>query len=116
MSASEGLIPPRGSRSDNHTLQFIESILANADVRIGGTRPWDIQLHDSSVPARVLAHGSLGFGEAYMDGHWDCARLDQLFDRLLRSRVDREVRGTRAVLHHLRARFLICKMSSVRGK
>jgi len=41
-----------------------------------------------------------------MDGHWDSNSLDQLFDRLLRARLDRHVRSWTALLHHLRARWL----------
>ncbi len=105
MSISDSLAPLQGSRRDDSARRYIEQLLAQADVRIGGTRAWDIQLHDPGVPARVLASGSLGLGEAYMDGHWDCASLDQLFERLLRARLDRTVRGMSAVLHHLRARL-----------
>lgn len=83
----------------------IEPLLERADVRIGGTRPWDIRIHDARVPERVLAHGSLGFGEAYVDGHWDCDSLDQLFDRLLRAHLDRHVGGIAIGLHYLRARL-----------
>ncbi|BCL94031.1 cyclopropane fatty acyl phospholipid synthase [Ralstonia pseudosolanacearum] len=105
ISTTESLVPSQGSHRDDSARRYIEQLLAQADVRIDGTRPWDIRLHDPGVPARVLALGSLGLGEAYMDGHWDCAHLDQLFDRLLRARLDRTVRGMSAVLHHLRARL-----------
>ncbi|WP_437180776.1 cyclopropane fatty acyl phospholipid synthase [Pseudomonas fluorescens] len=99
-------MPRRGQRSNHHARQHFESLFALADIRIGGARPWDIQLNDASVPARVLAFGNLGLGESYMDGHWDCANLDQMFDRLLRARLSREVRNVRTVLHSLRARLL----------
>ncbi|MHA6885849.1 cyclopropane fatty acyl phospholipid synthase [Ralstonia pseudosolanacearum] len=105
VSTSKRPAPLPTSRRDDSALRYLEQLLAQADVRIGGTRAWDIQLHDPGVPARVLALGSLGLGEAYMDGHWDCPHLDQLFDRLLRARLDRAVRGMSAVLHHLRARL-----------
>ena len=52
--------------------QKIEFILALADVEIGGHHPWDIHVHNDRFYARVLAKGSLGLGEAYMDGWWDC--------------------------------------------
>ena len=46
----------------------IEELLALADVRVDGDRPWDIQVHEERFYARVLASGSLGLGESYMDG------------------------------------------------
>lgn len=72
---------------------LIEKLLATADVIVGGTRPWDIQVRDERLFSRVLAHGSLGLGEAYMDGWWECAALDEFFSRVLAARLDRRVRG-----------------------
>jgi cyclopropane-fatty-acyl-phospholipid synthase len=54
-----------------------------ADVQIGGSRPWDIQVHNDRFYRRVMADGSLGLGESYMDGDWDCEALDQFFDRVI---------------------------------
>jgi cyclopropane-fatty-acyl-phospholipid synthase len=61
----------------------LQSLLAAADVCIDGDRPWDIRLHDPGVWGEVRWRGSLGFGEAYVRGAWDCSALDQLFTRLL---------------------------------
>jgi cyclopropane-fatty-acyl-phospholipid synthase len=55
-----------------------ERLAETADIRLGGDRPWDIQVHDERMFQRVLAHGTLGLGEAYMDGWWDSPSLDQL--------------------------------------
>ena len=81
----------------------VERVLADADVRIGGTRPWDLRVHDPHFYARVLAQGSLGLGEAYMAGGWDADSLDGLLFRLLSARIDRRVRGVRDVADGLRA-------------
>jgi cyclopropane-fatty-acyl-phospholipid synthase len=62
----------------------IAGLLERADVRINGDRPWDIRLHDERLLRRVLRQGSLGLGESYMDGWWDCDRLDEFFSRILR--------------------------------
>jgi|Wag4MinimDraft_6_1082665.scaffolds.fasta_scaffold05854_2 cyclopropane-fatty-acyl-phospholipid synthase len=72
----------------------IRSILTAADIRIGGDRPWDLQLHrgDQLWPA-VISRGSLGLGEAYVAGVWDCQALDQCFTRLLLAGADRLVAG-----------------------
>ena len=57
----------------------IEELLAPADVRIDGTRPWDVRVRDERFFARVLAEGSLGLGESYMDGWWDCEHFRSRF-------------------------------------
>lgn len=62
--------------------------LQRADVRVGGDRPWDIQVHHPRAFDRILTNGSLGAGESYMDGDWDCPQLDALFERVLRLRLD----------------------------
>ena len=65
------------------------NILAFADIRINGSRPWDIQVHDRRFFSRVLASGTLGFGESYMDGWWDCDALDEMCCRAIRAQLDR---------------------------
>lgn len=83
----------------------IERLLAHADVRIDGDRPWDIRLHDPRFFARVMGQGSLGLGESYMDGDWDAVSLDGLMSRLLEARLDERVHGAAALLDALRARL-----------
>jgi cyclopropane-fatty-acyl-phospholipid synthase len=58
-----------------------EKLAEPADIRIDGDRPWDIEVHDERMFQRVLAHGTLGLGDAYMDGWWDCDQLDELVRR-----------------------------------
>lgn len=69
----------------------LRDLLLGADVRTDGARRWDMQVHDPRLYARVLRDGSLGLGEAYMDGWWDCEALDELFDRALRADFDRRL-------------------------
>jgi hypothetical protein len=59
------------------------NLLAFADIRINGARPWDIYVHDRRFFNWVLASGTLGFGESYMDGWWDCDALDEMCCRAI---------------------------------
>lgn len=68
--------------------KLVADVLARAGVSIDGPNPWDIQVRNARFFRRVLAGGSLGFGEAYMDGDWDVAELDALFRRLIRSQAE----------------------------
>jgi len=63
----------------NKSRAIIEKLLAAADIKIDGTRPWDIQVKDDRLFDRVLRQGSLGLGEAYMEGWWDAPKLDIFF-------------------------------------
>lgn len=67
-----------------------QSILNKAGIKIGGFRPWDMQVHDNRFYARVLAEGSMGLGESYMDGWWDAEALDQFFFRIFRANLDEQ--------------------------
>lgn len=69
----------------------IRALAAEAGIAINGNAPWDIRVLDEDVYRLILTKGSLGFGEAYMDGMWECERLDQLFHRLLSSEVDKKI-------------------------
>lgn len=71
--------------------ETVEKILASADVTLDGNRPSDINVHNHDLYARVLAQGSLGLGESYMDGWWDCNALDQFFFKIMRSDVAKNV-------------------------
>lgn len=66
--------------------KFYEELLATVDVRIDGARPWDIRVHDERLYARVLIDGSLGLGDAYIDGWWDCDQIDELVTRVIELR------------------------------
>src|SRR4030095_5604105 len=65
------------------------NLLALADIRINGARRWDIQVHDRRFFSRVLASGTLGFGESYMDGWWDCEALDEMCCRAIAAGLEK---------------------------
>ena len=68
--------------------QLIADILAPVDLVLDGPKPIDPQILDPRFFQRVLAEGSLGLGESYMDGWWDVENLDGFFDRLLGARLE----------------------------
>lgn len=98
---------PRFRPSSRHdkARQKIEALLALADVELGGKRPWDLRVHNEAMFSRIIAQGSLGLGEAYMDGWWDCPKLDEFFDRVLWARLDERVKHWADAFHVLLAKF-----------
>lgn len=83
-----------------------EDLLVLADVRIGGTRPWDIQVLNDGFYKRVLSQGSIGLGEAYMDGWWDSPKLDEFFYKVLRAGLSKKILFNWATIKvYLKARF-----------
>lgn len=75
----------------NKHKEFVENLLAHADVKINGDRPWDIHVHDERLYARVISGGSLALGESYMDGWWDCDALDELIARVMRAKLGKKI-------------------------
>ena len=75
---------------NNAAESFLKKKLLQADIRIGGDRPWDIEVKDRNFYHRVVLQGTLGLGESYVEGLWECAALDQFFYRLLRADLHRK--------------------------
>ncbi len=71
--------------------QRARELLASAGIVVNGARPWDMRIHHPDTLDRVLSQGSLGLGESYMDGWWDCDRVDELITRVLQARLDEQV-------------------------
>jgi len=69
----------------------LAALLRTAGIEIDGVNPWDVRVHDERFYARVLAHGSLGAGEAYMAGWWDVPRLDEFFTRVHAAKLERRL-------------------------
>ena len=63
----------------------IRKMLAGTAVEINGPNPWDPQINHPGFYKRVLTGGSLALGESYMDAWWECAQLDEMLNKLLRS-------------------------------
>jgi cyclopropane-fatty-acyl-phospholipid synthase len=75
-------------REPGAEFRMLEEMLRPADVVLGGDRPWDIVVHDERMAARILTKGTLGAGESYMDGDWDCSDLDGMLARVMRASAD----------------------------
>ena len=71
--------------------EHVAALLRAAGIEINGGNPWDLQVRDERLYARVLADGTLGAGEAYMDGWWDAAKLDEFFVRIHAGGIDRRL-------------------------
>lgn len=63
--------------------KICSDLLAEAGVPIGGTEPHAVHVRDERLWSRVVAQRQLGLGEAYMDGWWDCERLDEMLTRVI---------------------------------
>ena len=68
--------------------RIVTSLLERAGVGVDGVQPWDIRVKDERFYGRALQDRSLGLGESYMEGWWECARLDEFFQRVCAFSLD----------------------------
>lgn len=82
-----------------------QALLEVADVRIDGDRPWDFRVHDERVFDRILSQATLGLGEAWMDGWWDCEQLDVMLTKVMRADIRRHIKPLSLLLPVLSAKL-----------
>lgn len=63
--------------------QWVQKVIEPTGIVINGQNPWDIRVINNDFYERVRKQGSLGLGESYVDGWWECDKLDEFFCRLL---------------------------------
>ncbi len=97
---------------ENHWFRIVQELLQTADIEVNGSRPWDIQVSNPAFFRRVLQEGSLGLGESYMDGWWQCERLDMFFHRVLKYQLDQQIP------HHFRdtLRVIAARLTNLQSK
>ena len=71
--------------------QKIQQMLKAAGLNLNGSDPWDIQIKDDRWYARMFREKTMGLGESYMDGWWDCEQLDEMIYRCLRAGLAEEI-------------------------
>ena len=85
---------------------FPVQLFSYGDISIDGNHPWDIHVHNNNFYPRLLATGSLGLGESYMEGWWDCERLDQFFCKLLSAELDSKVKVYKEMFNVLKSKLV----------
>lgn len=81
--------------------KIVSDLLALADIKLQGDRPWDLQVENEVFYDRVLAGGSMALGESYMDGWWQAKDLSEFFNRLLSANLDERVKQNRQLIFGL---------------
>lgn len=85
--------------------EIVREILDPAGIVLDGDRPWDMRIKDNRFYRRVLSDGSLGLGESYMDGWWECELLDEFFSRILQTDPEDKIKNWKIALHTLKAKM-----------
>jgi cyclopropane-fatty-acyl-phospholipid synthase len=70
--------------------EWFQSLISLAGVSLNGPQPYDIHVNNPAMFKLVRRQGTLGLGDAYMHGWWDCSSLDALFRRLFTAELSRK--------------------------
>ncbi len=70
-------------------INYVTDLLAIAGITIvtdnqSTKNDWDIIIKHPGFYDRLVKHGSLGLGESYMDGWWECKDLEGFFERVIK--------------------------------
>ncbi|XWJ89447.1 cyclopropane fatty acyl phospholipid synthase [Phytobacter ursingii] len=76
---------------DDNWFRIANELLSRAGIQVNGPSASDIQVKNPDFFKRVLQEGSLGLGESYMDGWWECDRLDVFFTKVLRAGLEKQL-------------------------
>ena len=76
--------------STNRWESIVSDLLSETPIQLNGSHKYDIDVVNPDFYKRVLKEGSIGLGESYMNGWWQCDQLDQMFYYLLKYQVDQK--------------------------
>lgn len=85
----------------NRAKETAEKILKLAGIKINGSNPWDIKVKNEAVFQKTLAQGSLGAGETYMNGWWECEQIDELVDRVIRAQLPEKIKNDKKLIYNI---------------
>lgn len=84
---------PDASYSSSRQFEILQRLFSQADIRFNGDRPWDPQIINPQVLKRALRNGTIGIGDGYMAGEWECQQLDVLVEKVASLRFDKALKG-----------------------
>ena len=99
----------------NKYKKLVGKLLSTADIKVNGPRDFDIQILNREAYKRIWDDPSVGGGESYMDGWWECARLDKLFYRAMRFLKPKEIYHLSTFVKFIFKHYIINQQSRIRS-
>jgi len=90
----------------NKYRDLVEEMLSLAGISIDGNRAFDIQVKDDRFYKTLIRDGSLGLGESFMEGWWECDRIDELATKLFRANLIKQLnKNLKFIFYSLKAKL-----------
>jgi cyclopropane-fatty-acyl-phospholipid synthase len=86
-------------------MSLLQKALDKAGITINGNRPHDVRINNPRAWIRIFFEGTLGTGESYEDGDWDCDDISELTNILLTAGANRGHTGLTGTLLALAGTF-----------
>lgn len=99
-------------RNVNTARELVIKLLNLAGITVNGNALWDLQIHNDQFYSRVLRDADLGLGESYMDGWWDCQRIDMLIEHIVNANIENKIKTN----PQLALRLLLSKIFNFQSK
>jgi cyclopropane-fatty-acyl-phospholipid synthase len=74
--------------------KLVRELFADAGVEFNGNNPGDPQIKNHQFYGRLLRDASIGLGESYMEGWWECEKLDIFIEKALRADMKKKIAGS----------------------
>lgn len=68
--------------------QLLNKIFLGADIKINGSRKWDLIVNSPNFYKRVFRDGQIGLGEGYMLGEWDSKDIVELLAKFSKGGIN----------------------------
>ncbi|MGR8935933.1 MAG: cyclopropane fatty acyl phospholipid synthase [Gammaproteobacteria bacterium] len=86
---------------------YVRNLFRQAGIDIDGRNAYDIQVRNPRFYEKVLADGPLGFGEAYMEGWWDCGDIEEMVVRVTVNDLEKKLKlSWKFLWENLKARIV----------
>lgn len=85
----------------NTSKKIIKKLFEKSGITINGNQPWDIQIQSDNFYNGIWIRPELSLGEGYVNGLWECKKLDEFFHRLLRFNIKNYNRDESLFIYHI---------------
>lgn len=95
--------------------ELIQNKLKLAGIDCKADKSCGFKIHDPRFYERVLKQGSLGLGDAYVDGWWDADHLDEFVYQIIKANLESALQPSLRQMWHISKFFLFNRQSKHRA-